>query len=246
MEVMQMNKNAEISLEKYLEKTFMLDYENRSIQNLIHIRKWNQLDDFHKIQKIYNFIKDEIKFGYNINDTIPSSRVLHDGYGQCNTKGTLFMSLLRAVGIPCRIHGFTIDKKLQKGAMTKLSFRLAPKNIVHSWVEILYDGVWYNLEGFIIDYDYLSSLQAKFSNCKGAFCGYGIAVQDFNNPMIQWNGNDTYIQKEGINQDFGIYDNPDTFFKDHSQQMNLMKSILYSYFIRHQMNKNINKLRKGK
>ena len=30
------------------------------------------------------------------------------------------MALLRACDIPCRVHGFTIDKKLQKGAMTGL------------------------------------------------------------------------------------------------------------------------------
>ena len=39
-------------------------------------------------------------------------KVLADGYGQCNTKGTLFMALLRACNIPCRVHGFTIDKKI--------------------------------------------------------------------------------------------------------------------------------------
>ncbi len=39
---------------------------------------------------------------------------MKDGYGQCNTKGTLFMALFRSVDIPCRFHGFTIDKKLQK------------------------------------------------------------------------------------------------------------------------------------
>lgn len=29
-------------------------------------------------------------------------------------------------GIPCRVHGFTIAKKLQKGAMTRLVYALAP------------------------------------------------------------------------------------------------------------------------
>ena len=52
-----------------------------------------------------------------------------DGYGQCNTKGTLFIALLCAVGVPCRIRGFTIDKKLQS----------APASILHSWLEVLFD-----------------------------------------------------------------------------------------------------------
>lgn len=41
-------------------------------------------------------VRDDIVFGYNIDDEIPASKVLADGYGQCNTKGTLFMALLRA------------------------------------------------------------------------------------------------------------------------------------------------------
>ena len=96
----------------------MLDYSNPSIQELIKGRGWKEIEDFERIKSIYNYVRDEILFGYNIDDDIPASRVLSDGYGQCNTKGTLFMALLRACDIPCRVHGFTIDKKLQKGAMT--------------------------------------------------------------------------------------------------------------------------------
>ncbi len=33
-------------------------------------------------------------------------------------ESTLLMALLRAVNIPNRLHGFTIDKALQKGAIT--------------------------------------------------------------------------------------------------------------------------------
>ena len=43
------------------------------------------------------------------------------------------MALLRACDIPCRIHGFTINKKLQKGATTGIVYHSAPKNIFHSW-----------------------------------------------------------------------------------------------------------------
>lgn len=166
-------------MNKYLQETKLLDYNNVSIQKLINERKWKKEVEFYKIQKIYNFVRDEIKFGYNIDDNIPASKVLKDGYGQCNTKGILFMALLRAVDVPCRLHGFTIDKKLQKGAMTYFVYKMAPVNIVHSWVEVFYQGTWYNLEGFIIDHKYLKKLQKRFSNCTGSFCGCsGIGFQE--------------------------------------------------------------------
>lgn len=169
-------------MEKYLKETMMLDYSNEKIQQLIKERKWNELDEFECIRDIYNFVRDEILFGYNIDDSLPASKVLADGFGQCNTKGTLFMALLRACNIPCRIHGFMIDKKLQKGAMTGIVYKNAPNNIFHSWVEVYLDGVWYELEAFILDKQYLSELQRKNSTRTGAFCGYGVAVKDFRNP----------------------------------------------------------------
>ncbi|MDE7380093.1 MAG: transglutaminase-like domain-containing protein [Clostridia bacterium] len=230
-------------MKKYLEETPMLNYSAKSIQELIKNRKWQEFDEFERIKEIYNYVRDEIAFGYNIDDNISATKVLSDGYGQCNTKGTLFMALLRACGIPCRVHGFTIDKKLQKGAMTGIVYKNAPKNIFHSWVEILFEEKWYELEAFILDSRYLNNLQKIHSDCVGAFCGYGVAVRDFANPTIDWNRNNTYIQSEGINQDFGIYYSPDELLKEHSQEMNSFKRFLYRHLGRHLMNKNIRKIR---
>ena len=78
-----------------LQETKMLDYSSPQILDLLRERRWNELDDFNKIKQIYNYVRDEIKFGYNIDDSVSASKVLKDGYGQCNTKGTLFMALLR-------------------------------------------------------------------------------------------------------------------------------------------------------
>lgn len=233
-------------MEQYLKETPMLDFSMPNIQKLISDRRWKSIEVYNRIKQIYNFVRDEILFGYNVDDIIPASRVLAEGYGQCNTKGTLFMALLRGVDIPCRVHGFTIDKKLQKGAMTGIVYKNAPKNILHSWVEVYLDGVWYELEAFILDKQYLSQLQRKKATCKGAFCGYGVAVKDFHNPIIDFNRNNTYIQSEGINHDFGIYDCPDDLFQEHHQEMSVFKAFLYRNLGRHLMNYNIKKIRNAK
>ncbi|MDO9490865.1 transglutaminase family protein [Acetobacterium sp.] len=228
---------------RYLDETKLLDYSHQRIQDLIKIRKWENLEDDQQIKAIYNYVRDEIMFGYNVDDNIPASKVLSDGYGQCNTKGTLFMALLRAVGIPCRVHGFTIDKKLQKGAMTGIVYKNAPKNVFHSWVEVLYENNWCELEGFILDKKYLEKLQKINSECTGPFCGYGVAVKDFQHPIIDWNKNNTYIQSEGITQDFGVYDNPDDLLKEHRQEMSEIKKFIYKNLGRHLMNNNVRKIR---
>lgn len=228
---------------RYLKSTRMLDYENKSIQNLIEEKGWKKLPQLEQVKSIYNFVRDEILFGYNIDDNIPASKVLKDGYGQCNTKGTLFMALLRACSIPCRVHGFTIDKKLQKGAMTGFVYKNAPKNVFHSWVEVYYEDVWYELEAFILDKKYLDKLQQINRDCTGNFCGFGCAVKDFQNPVIDFNKNNTYIQSEGINQDFGVYDSPDELLEEHHQEIGLIKKLAFRYYGRHMMNRNVKKIR---
>lgn len=232
-------------MEQYLRQTPMLDFSNETIQRLINERCWKSAGEYERIRQIYNFVRDEIAFGYNVDDSIPASRVLSDGYGQCNTKGTLFMALLRGCSLPCRVHGFTIDKALQKGAMTGLVYKNAPRNIFHSWVEVYLDGVWYELEAFILDQAYLSSLQSIHAACTGSFCGYGVAVKDFQHPRIDFNRNNTYIQSEGITQDFGVYDSPDELLKEHHQEMSAVKAFLYRHLGRHLMNRNIRKIREN-
>ena len=230
--------------EKYLNNTNIVNFEHKDIQSLIDQRRWKNLDNFNKIGAAYQFVKDEIFFGYNESDDITASDVLADGYGQCNTKGNLLMALLRGLGIQCRFHGFTIDQQLQKGAIPSYVFWLAPKYIIHSWVEVYFDGRWINLEGFILDEQYLSSLQQKFSEEKDNFCGYGVATKCFSTPDINWRGTDTYIQKEGIHDDFGLYDSPDKFYQEKGTNLSGVKRWMYQRVIRHLINFNVANIRK--
>lgn len=232
-------------MNQYLETSKQLDYLHPSIQNLINEQHWSNLAVRDQVFQIYNYVRDEVAFGYNSDDSLPASEVLKDGYGQCNTKGVLFMALLRAVGVECRMHGFTIEKALQKGAITGVWYKIAPEEILHSWVEINYNGEWLNIEGFILDLDYLTALQEKFSDVEGSFCGYGVATDNFKNPEINWNESNTYIQKEGIKQDFGVYDTPDAFFFEYAQGLKPIKKFFYKYFIRHLMNLNVSSIRKS-
>ena len=232
-------------MERYLRETPLLDFNSPSLSELIMSRGWKQLQANDKIEKIYSFVQNEILFGYNEADNIPASQVFADKHGQCNTKGTLLMALLRACNIPCRFHAFTIDKRLQKGAITGLAYFFAPKNIIHSWVEIWYGEKWINLEGFIIDKKYLHSVQNNFSSIKGPFLGYGLATNNLENPPIDWDGNDTYIQKEGINNDYGVYDAPDIFYEKYGTNISGIKIFLFKTIFRRLMNRHIAMIRAG-
>ncbi len=235
--------------DKHLISTAMLDFNHASIQTLIAARGWHELAAYDAIEAVYNFVRDEIQFGYNKDDTLTASQVLADGYGQCNTKGTLLMALLRAVGIPSRFHGFTIFNELQKGAIPNYLFFFAPKRIIHSWVEVYFNDEWLDLEGYIIDKSYLSQVQESFADqCSvdsgSVFSAYGIATKCLKKPDNEWMGKSTYIQKEGIADDFGIYTQPDEFYAEKGSNLSGVKRLLFRYGLRHLMNINVAKIRR--
>lgn len=229
--------------EVYLAPSGMVDINHSSIQQLVKQHNWQSLEPYQAIGEIYQFVRDEITFGYNRDDGISASQVLKDGYGQCNTKGTLLIALLRAVGIPARFHGFTIDNELQKGAIPNYLFFLAPKRIIHSWVEVYYDGRWLELEGYIIDKVYLSKVQQRYGSGCSDFSGYGIATKCLSKPQIDWQGENTYIQKEGIADDFGIFTHPDEFYQQYGSNLTGIKRFMFRYLFRHLMNLNVNNIR---
>jgi len=230
-------------MENYFKETVILNFSHPSIQNLLQKQNWMALEPVERLRAIYNFVRDEIKFGYNKSDTIQASQVLADGYGQCNTKATLLMALLRACQIPNRIHGFTIDKALQKGAIRGIWYKLSPRNILHSWVEVYVNEAWYYLEGVILDKMYLEKLQRLNTDCKGTFCGFGVYTDSFEKPLIEWNLNHTYIQDKGINHDFGVFESPDAFYAKHQQSLGVFKKFIFQKIVRFLMNKNVESIR---
>jgi transglutaminase-like putative cysteine protease len=61
----------------HLQQTPMLDYDHTSLQALIKAKRWGELSPYDAVGAIYTFVRDDIRFGYNIDDTIPASQVQH-------------------------------------------------------------------------------------------------------------------------------------------------------------------------
>ena len=59
-------------------ETRMVDFSNPAIQKLIQNMKWKEMGEFERIKAIYNYVRDDVLFGYNIDDGISASKVLAD------------------------------------------------------------------------------------------------------------------------------------------------------------------------
>ncbi len=229
---------------RYLLPTPLLDYEDPELTQLVGDRGWRTLPTpQERIGAAYDFVRDEIAFGYNASDDLPASQVLSDGLGQCNTKTTLLMALLRALGVECRLHGGTIYKRLQRGAIVGIWYKLAPDEIIHTWVEVRLNDRWIGLEGVILDQAYIAGVRKHASIDAGPFTGYGIATKNIGEPNIVWRGQATEIQAEGLARDFGIYDGPDTFYSERGVNMTLIKRILFRLVVRHVINARVARIR---
>lgn len=229
--------------EEYLEKTSLVNYDSPEIQSLIDTYNWNELDTYHKILEIYDFVQNKILFGYNERDDIKASEVLADGIGQCNTKAILLLALLRGVGVPARLHAFEVDKKLQKGATSSIVTLLAPRRIVHTWAEVYYNNQWIALEGVIIDKAYIQAVTKKFNHIKGRFIGYGIGTKSLEHLSVAWKGKDTFVQNEAIIYEYGVFKNPDDFYKQYGQHLGAIKAYLFKTYGRYKMTRNVEKIR---
>lgn len=230
-------------MEKYLKETAMLDYKSQKIANLIDGQKWRDLDEYSKIGAIYDYVQNSILLGYNKYDNLTATQVMSDGIGQCNTKATLVMALLRAVGVPCRLHGTRVTKTFQRSLMPKIMAALAPPSIVHTWAEVYYNGKWLSLEGVITDKMYISGLQKMFPNYKGRFFDYAVAVKDFDNLQIDWKGENTAVQHQAVIENLGVFDSPDEFYKTHKQNYRGLKKFMYENIGRKLMTKKAAKIR---
>lgn len=230
----------------YLQRTEILDFDAPAITRLIAERGWQKLPAEQAARAVYAFCRDEILFGYNAGaDSLPASAILEEGLGHCNTKSNLLMALLRALAIACRLRAFTIDKRLQKGAMTRFVYFMAPREILHTWVEVHLHDEWLVLEGVILDEQYLRAVQARFRQCQHAFLGYAVATPCLAEPEVQWTGRDTYIQREGIARELGLYPAPDDFYREHATNLRGLKGWLYRNVFYTLLNDNVRRIREG-
>jgi hypothetical protein len=229
--------------ERFLRTTPLLDFADPRIEAVVAQRQWRSLPMSRRIGEIHAYVRDEIAFGYNESDDLPASRVLGDGYGQCNTKTTLVMALLRAAGIPCRFHGATVHKRLQKGVVNGVFYWLAPRDIIHSWAEVPFAGRWLALEGVILDRRYLEGVRAVHPLEHGPFLGFAVGTDNLDAPSIDWNETDTFVQKTGVNQDFGVFDDPDEFYRARGANFAGPRRWLYRQWVRRVMNANVDRLR---
>ncbi len=82
-------------MNRYLAQTPMLDFSNADIQHLVKSRRWMELDMFERLKAIYNFVRDEILFGYNVDDNCPDDLLREHHQEMSPVKAVLYRNIGR-------------------------------------------------------------------------------------------------------------------------------------------------------
>ena len=237
-------------MDEYLQATRLVDLDSPAVKETAARLVQGTSAPREAAIRIYDFCRDEIKFGYNRRDDIPASEVLRDGYGQCNTKSVLLVALLRAADIQARFHLAQVDKAVQWGMMPPLAYRFAPDKVTHSWVEVYLNDRWIVLEGVIMDKPYFLAARRLLLE-SGRSVGYAIGlptetlVNCADGRCIDWDGaSDVICQMRAVVADFGPAADPEEFYHQHT--VSGLRGVLFERRVSQEMTGRAVCIRRGK
>jgi len=186
-----------------------------------------------KLARIFHYVRDEIVFGFPPEgDFVKASQTIMRGYGQCNTKGILFLALCQVAGIPARLHFSRISKEIQHGFFMGLFYAFMPKEITHAWLEVEIEGHWYSVDTFINDLTLHNGAVRKLKNI-GWNTGFSVS-RVAGEPSAELDLSKTqYSQMGAVVGDDGTTDQPAKFFDgpDYLNRPGPIKQLLYRLYL---------------
>jgi len=222
----------------------LADYKNKTVKDKATGLTEGALTVHEKLKNIFKYVRDDIKFQFPMEgDLIPASKIIENGYGQCNNKSTLFLALCKAAGIPARIHFSLISKEIQKGFFKGIPYQLIPDEISHSWVEVYVDGKWMKIDGYINDKTLHDASLKKLSELNWEV-GFSVANKTHNaNPDLNFE-DENFVQMSAVTESHGVYDDPSEYYKTpfYKNRPSAWKMYLYKQVI-DKVNQRVKRLR---
>ena len=165
-----------------------------------------------KLARLFLFVRDGIAFGFPPEgDFVRASETLERGLGQCNTKATLLLALCKAAGLSARIHFSLISREIQKGFFTGIAYRLLPRELSHSWIEVEIDGQWRRIDTFINDLALFDAAKAEVRR-RGWQTGFSVALKDGEASAELDLEHEAFQQMQAVTDDHGSWDDPADYY----------------------------------
>jgi hypothetical protein len=161
----------------WLASTPLLDLEDPKLRLRAHALTQLCRTDREKVLAVYGWVK-RIPFGKPFKMRLHTAReVMEQGSADSNDKATLMVAMLRAAGIPARLHFVTLHGDTMRGLLVNAPDPTRPV------VEAFHGGAWVCTDTYIFDAAYLSAARHRLDEM-GWDVGFGIHRQG----QMIWDG----------------------------------------------------------
>jgi hypothetical protein len=182
------------------------DFDHPSIVTTANELTYQHDNLLEKIEAIFHFVRDEIKFGFTPKwDIVKASEVLEYGVGYCNTKATLFLALAKASNIPVRIHCGLVNREILSGLLPARLLSSLPQAGPHSWIELEIEGKWESIDSYINDKQLYNRALALLQD-SGRINGYSISLAEGQSSCEINFGEKGFVHMGALVKDHGVWE----------------------------------------
>ncbi len=121
------------------------------------------------------------------------------------------VALFRAAGLEAFQHFVVIPRDILKGVIPSNRWWIIPAELSHCYVEVKVDGIWCEIDSFIVDTPLLKAAQVRLAS-EGCTIGYGVRIDSTN----QWDCQNRAFSQfdcEMVIEDHGRIDDLESYFR---------------------------------
>lgn len=131
-------------MKEYTASTYYFDYDYPIIQRLVSKFRHAELSDLEKAKQLYLKVRDGWRYNpYDISfnkEALKSSNIAQKNHGHCIDKSILYISGLRALGIPAKLHLAKVKNHI---AVERLTEKFGTNELTpHGMVDVFLNGKW--------------------------------------------------------------------------------------------------------
>lgn len=136
------------ALTMWMRATQQLDITAAPVRILASKLTHSKRNDRNKAMAVHTYVKS-MPFGVVADFlTNKASDIVKLGYGDCHTKGLLFVALLRASKVPARLRFVTLPTKFLTGLIDT-----GTPTMTHTVAEVYLEGRWVQTDTYVVDAD---------------------------------------------------------------------------------------------
>ncbi|MFH1137527.1 MAG: transglutaminase-like domain-containing protein [Pseudomonadota bacterium] len=102
--------------------------------------------DEEKLRRLFNFVRDGIRFDFIYPQDAPVERILREGRGVCMQKANLLVALVREAGFTARFRFIYVSKQALVDFLPDFAYQRWEDPFPHTFPEINFNGKWVALD----------------------------------------------------------------------------------------------------